>query len=242
MNLSARLQAALDLIPAGASVADVCCDHAHLAIAAASTGARRAIAIDVAEEPLALARRNAGLAGVRHLVQIRRGDGLAPLLPGEVDGVVIAGVGGRTCLGILQRGELARLGLKWLVLQVNRDLPRVRSWLAAQGWSIERETLVRDGRRIFPTLIASPHHPPRALQPAEAYLGQLPRDADAALHIEHLTRRAAKLADEVAGLRSGTAAATVESGALRERQAWLTAVQQALAVRRAAAAPVGVAT
>jgi len=174
---------------------------------------------------LDVARRNAALAGAT--LDLRLGDGLQPLRPGEVDGVVIAGVGGRTCLEILAGPHLRALDLRWLIVQVNRDLPRVRMWLAERGWRTERETLVQDGRRIFPTLLASPHHAARRLSHAEAYLGELLRDAHAELHIEHLSRREAKLVDEVRGLRRGR-----DEAALTEREAWLASVRYALRARR----------
>jgi len=231
-KLSPRLKAALDLIPSGAAFADVACDHAHLAIAGVLAGAPRAIAVDIAERPLRVARKNAGFAGVLARISLRLGDGLAPLEPGEVAGVVVAGVGGRTCLQILAPAQLERLDLAWLVLQVNRDLPKVRTWLAAHGWRIERETLVRDGRRIFPTLLATPNHPMQTLTPAQAYLGELGRDADLNLHIEHLQRRAAKLRDEVLGLRKAQQRrAGQPDSTLLERAAWLAAVEKMLAQR-----------
>lgn len=238
-RLRPRLQAALDLVPAGARVADVCCDHGLLAIAAAHAGAPHVIAVDVAAAPLALAAHNLQLAalhvpGLAVAVSLRRGDGLTCLRPGEVDGAVIAGVGGRTCMSILapadQPNLLHTLDLRWLVLQVNRDLPKVRVWLAARGWRTERETLVRDGRRIFPTLLATPHHPPRALSPAQAYLGELPRDADPALHGEHLRRRQAKLGDEVRAMAQTVARrpSPALEAQYNERRAWLSAVEAAL--------------
>ncbi|MCO4764263.1 MAG: SAM-dependent methyltransferase [Myxococcales bacterium] len=220
MQLRPRLAAALELIPEGDAIADVCCDHAYLAIAAAARGARQVIAIDVAAEPIAVA--TAAVARSAQPVTVRMGDGLVPLSPGEVDGVVIAGIGGLTCLEIFERTDPSSLDLRWIVLQINRSLPRVRTWLSERGWRLQRETLVRDGRRIFVTCRFVTGGERRTLTPAEAYLGRVPQDADPRLLAEHLGRREAKLADEVRGLQRGRD----NEALLTERRAWLDAVRQ----------------
>jgi tRNA (adenine22-N1)-methyltransferase len=150
MDLTPRLAAVGALVPAGSRFADVCCDHAQLAIwLQRSRLVSAAVAVDVASAPLVLARKNARAAGIE--LDLRQADGLEGLRPGEVDCVAIAGVGGDAAIRILEPHRLDALGLNRLVVQVNKKIASVRKHLIECGWAATDETVVRSGRRIFVT-------------------------------------------------------------------------------------------
>jgi tRNA (adenine22-N1)-methyltransferase len=171
-RLPARLQAALDLLPPVTGLADVGCDHARLAFAAVAQGrAERAIGVDVSRLALARARRWVSQLGLHDRVELREGDGCDALRPGEVQAVVIAGVGGRNLLAMVERRDPRALGCRWLVTQPNRDEGAVRRELGARGWGLVAEALPSTPARVFPTMLWDAEAPARSLDAVEALLG-----------------------------------------------------------------------
>jgi len=77
-------------------------------------------------------------------------------MPGEVEVIVMAGMGGGTIAGALARSpEVAGAARLW-VLQPMQRLERLREWLAAQGHHVERELSVTDRRRVYTVLVVRP--------------------------------------------------------------------------------------
>jgi tRNA (adenine22-N1)-methyltransferase len=103
--------------------------------------------------PGPLARARASLAGSG--VEVRAGDGLGPLAPGEVDAVVIAGLGGRRIASILAAAPEAVASLRLLVLQPVQHGEQLRDWLAAGHARLEERWAVQ-GRRSYRVLLVRP--------------------------------------------------------------------------------------
>jgi tRNA (adenine22-N1)-methyltransferase len=157
MRLDGRLSAAAELVPRGASVADIGTDHAYLAIALIQKReAAKVIASDKNEGPCAAARRMLSEAGLSKRVPVRCGDGLSVLVPGEVDTVCIAGMGGGLIASILaaQPGVLAEVSR--LVLQPMNDAATLRRWLYENGWHIAEESLATADGRLYEIIAAEP--------------------------------------------------------------------------------------
>jgi tRNA (adenine22-N1)-methyltransferase len=87
-------------------------------------------------------RRDLARLGVP--VATRQGEGLDVVGSGEVDTVVIAGLGGRSVLRIL---ESSRWLPRWLVLQPMQDADLVEDWVMARGWPVVDVEAVERGRR-----------------------------------------------------------------------------------------------
>lgn len=140
-TLDARLDAVLNLIGSEVQVhADIGADHAHLPIQLIQTGrAGRCVVVEVNPGPLQHARQNVALAGLANQIEVRQGDGFAPIRPGEVDSASLCGMGALTMLGILSRaGESLPPAL---VLQPN-DSPRpLRVWAQKNGFHLTAEYL-----------------------------------------------------------------------------------------------------
>ena len=148
--LDERLSAVAALVPDGARVADIGCDHGLLPIGLLESGrVESAIGVDRAAAPLHVARNNARRACVE--VELRLGDGLAPLLPGDADCLTLAGIGGSGAISVLIPSELSRLGIRRVVVQVNKKLPLVRRHLFSLGWSCTAESVIRPSTRFFVT-------------------------------------------------------------------------------------------
>jgi tRNA (adenine22-N1)-methyltransferase len=98
-----------------------------------------------------LRRRLAG-AGI----EVRRGDGLEPIRPGEVDCAVLAGMGGRTMIAELERGAPLARSLRCLVLQPMQRLDELTAWLAANGYPVADRRVVEDRGRSYTALKCLP--------------------------------------------------------------------------------------
>ena len=97
VKLDNRLQKIADLVPAGVRLADIGTDHAYLP--AALLLAKKiafAVAADVAAEPCQVAKTTLAMYGLKQCSEVRQGDGLKVLKPGECDCLVMAGMGGST--------------------------------------------------------------------------------------------------------------------------------------------------
>ncbi len=132
-------------------IADVGCDHAYLSVLLARQS-KRVIASDVAQGPCDKARENILRFGLEQQIDLRLGDGLSTLAPGEADAIVIAGMGGLVIADILAAGKSLLTESSRLFLQPMRADEDLRRFLYANGFVILSEHLVREDRRIYTIL------------------------------------------------------------------------------------------
>lgn len=150
MELSDRLRMNVSLVPEGARVADVGCDHGYASIWLVEQGiAGSCIALDVNEGPLARAREHVERAGLADRIDCRLSDGLAGLCPGEADTVMMAGMGGPLMIRILEEGKAALRESQVLVLQPQSELHEVRRYILEQGFSIDCEKACVEGGKYY---------------------------------------------------------------------------------------------
>ena len=95
------------------------------------------------------------------------GDG-AQALREPPDVAVVAGMGGQTIAGIVERGRDMLKNAR-LVLQPNVAAPELRARLQAAGFCITDEAIVRDGRRLY--IIIAAEAGEMRLTPEEAEVG-----------------------------------------------------------------------
>ena len=156
LELGPRLRAIADLVPPDCRcLADIGTDHGYVPAALLLAGrVGRAVAADVGALPLDHARRTAARCGVEDRIDLRLGDGLSVLSPGEADVIVIAGMGGDTIAGILAAAPWSRDG-PLLLLQPMSRACELRRWLPEQGYAVRAETLVQDKGVLYPILSAA---------------------------------------------------------------------------------------
>ena len=153
MNLSKRLQMNVSLVPQGARVADIGCDHGYAAIwLIQNQVAEKMIAMDINEGPLERAKEHIALYGLQAYIQTRLSDGVAALKPGEVEAVLIAGMGGGLVMHILKDGEKVCQSAKELILQPQSEIEHVREFLREEGYTILAEDMVYEDGKFYPMM------------------------------------------------------------------------------------------
>ena len=161
IKLSDRLQIIADRIKEGETMADIGNDHGFLPIYLKLSGkSPKVIMADVSVPSLGKAEANGRLYDVGDdNVFYRAGDGLAVLENGEVDAVVIAGMGGKLIRDIMAKDmELTRSVGKF-ILQPRIGQGHLRKWLVENGFRIIAEDVVIEGDYIPEIITAvSPEH------------------------------------------------------------------------------------
>lgn len=150
-KLSKRLKMNVSLVPQGARVADIGCDHGYASIYLIEQGiAQTVIAMDVNEGPVKRAVEHVKRAGLESRIACRKSDGMEKLQPGEVDTVLIAGMGGALMIRILEKGGPVMEEVHTLVLQPQSEPEKVRKYLCGHGFCpVEEKACTEDGKYYF---------------------------------------------------------------------------------------------
>jgi tRNA (adenine22-N1)-methyltransferase len=217
MELPSRLAAIAELVLADRPMADIGTDHGHLPAALIAAGrVPYAIGVDLRRGPLAQAGRAAARVG--GALELRLGEGLQPLNPGEVATIVVAGMGGPLIGEILRRGRQQLRGVSRLVLQPNQAAERVRDAIEVLAWHLVHERWVEDRGRLYPVLVAEPGA--RApLAEIDRIQGPMLRQGGGALHQGWLASERERYAAAILSAQQGGAHQALPD--LQRRSAWL---------------------
>jgi len=157
IRLSKRLKQIADFVPLGTVVADIGTDHALLpSYLVQEKFVPTAIAVDVSAGPLEVAQKQVRSLLLADRISVRLGDGLQSLKPGEVQTVVIAGMGGATIRKILLRSPQVVNHLQRLILQPNIAAEVVRGWAIHNNWKIIDEEIVYEDERFYEIIVLEP--------------------------------------------------------------------------------------
>ncbi len=193
-----RLAAVAAMVRAGARVADIGTDHALLPVWLVKEGrCPFAVASDIGEGPAASARRTVAEAGVESAVSVRVGDGLSSVAPHEVEDIVIAGMGGETIADILAHAPWTKDARYHFVLQPMSKPERLRTFLAENGFSVQREEIVAEGERLYTVFSVGFTGQRKTLTYTQAILGVPPRTEEGIRYVKKLGGR---IAEHLAGL------------------------------------------
>jgi len=156
VKLSKRLIAIADLIGRDASVADIGTDHGYLPVYLAQTGTvKKIIASDISPSSLAAARRSAADADVTDAITFIVAPGLDGVAPGEVDTVIIAGVGGETISGILGDAPWTKSRKITLILQPQSKIDILFRFLYDNEYEIKQIIDVLDRGKFYTAILAT---------------------------------------------------------------------------------------
>lgn len=149
-----------DSVKNGDSVADIGTDHGYVPMLLIREGrSPRVIMSDISEGSLAKARdtfEQAHLSDKTDPSDFRIGDGLETIEEGEVDEIIIGGLGGHTIVQILDADIKKSKSFKRLVLQPRKHSGSLRYYLHTHGWDIENESLAEEGKFACEIITAVP--------------------------------------------------------------------------------------
>ena len=170
LPISDRLLACCDFVHPGDRIADVGCDHGYLSIHLLTKGiASFAIASDLREGPLQSARDNAAKFGVHDKIEFCLSDGVQNI-PRDFDTLVCAGMGAHTMISILEAAPWLQDKRYRMILQCQIKTPMLRQYLTGQGWQIQQEAVLRDGKFLYTVMdvVFDPAAP--RLTPGQCYI------------------------------------------------------------------------
>ena len=200
--MNQRLSCIFDLIRPGRGVIDVGTDHGYLPERLAlERYPGNIFASDLRSGPLSAAMRTAERSGVSKKIRFLLCDGLEGVPPEDIDTIVVAGMGGDTICGILDRADWCLNGAYRLLLQPMTKAEILRYWLSCNGFAIEEERLVAEGSTIYQILSARFCGHNETLSDVELFLGKHGCGADENLYRTLLAQRIASLKRRITGLR-----------------------------------------
>ena len=145
MELSKRLMFIVNHIDKCESIIDVGTDHGYIPIYVVKNNiCDKAIASDINRDPVKKAKMNVSLEGLSDKIDVRLGGGLATVKKGEVNGVVMAGMGGNLIRDILEADMDKVSKYDFLILQPAQNPEVLREYLYISGYEILAEDLCYD--------------------------------------------------------------------------------------------------
>ena len=159
IKLSARLKALADLIEDGASIVDVGSDHGYLPVYLAQKGrSTQVFASDISAASLSAAHRSAKLYNVTEAINFFVTPGLDGIGPTDVDTIVIAGMGGKTIVSILQDATWTNCASISLILQPQSKRNILFRYLYDNSYEIVKVIPVADNGRHYTIIQAVGKH------------------------------------------------------------------------------------
>ncbi len=178
-NLSERLSLIARFVKSGSSVCDVGTDHGYLpAFLSVSGRCKNIVATDIKQKPLKNAEDNLKRLGVDN-VQLLLCDGLEKVTRDMADTVIIAGMGGEVISGIIDRADFLRDDTVTLILQPMTAAVDLRKYLAAGGFTVEREEAVAENGKVYSVMQARFNRQPYDIDDLQTVIGKLLPDTDA---------------------------------------------------------------
>lgn len=165
MELSKRLKAVADLLDVHNSVADIGCDHGFVSIfLIKSKKAKKCIAMDINQGPLERAEEHIAEEGLNTYIETRISDGAKELKfldqeqkdkQLEVEAAILAGMGGRLTIKIIEESLEKFLAMKEFILQPQSEIWKVREYVEQIGCKIMKEDMVLEEGKFYPILKVS---------------------------------------------------------------------------------------
>ena len=156
IRLDARLRCAFEMLQGAKAVADIGCDHGKLTAAMLlDGGCQRVIAGDISTDCLNKTREIITRYGLQDRAEVRLGNGLSILTPGECDAAAVLGMGGELMIELLETSPEVAASMDRLVLQPMSGIEELRQWLYKSSFHVIEDRLVAMGHRWYQLLSIS---------------------------------------------------------------------------------------
>ena len=160
-------------IDKNAVVADIGTDHAYLIAYLLTSGKiNKAYACDINKLPLENARETLEKYDLTNMVELVLTDGLNGLNISEIDEFVIAGMGGKTIISILDSCK-KNLTDKKFILQPMTKFEHLREYLITNGFEILCEDPVVSGKFVYTLIVCKKTGINQNKSPDYKYLGEI---------------------------------------------------------------------
>lgn len=189
MQLSKRMQRLASLVTEENRLADIGTDHGYIPIfLVQQKKIKHALAMDINPGPLSRAREHIEASGLTTYIETRLSDGLNELKADEADTVLIAGMGGRLMIHILNGGAHCLDTVKELILQPQSDIQEVRRWLYQHYYRIIAEDIVLEDGKYYPMMKAI-HGLDKKFSNEELYYGRTSQQRSKEILLSYLQKK-----------------------------------------------------
>lgn len=155
MKLTNRLLKIASLVSENKRLADIGTDHGYIPVYLLNKGVIDfAILADINKGPLENARSEVRRNKLEEKVDLRLGSGIEVLKKGEVDEVIIAGMGGILIGELLEANKEVAHSTERLILQPMQAQEELRRYLLNNGYEILDECLEKEDFRLYEIIVA----------------------------------------------------------------------------------------
>jgi len=155
MKLTPRLLEIAKMVDKDSIVADIGTDHGYVPVYLIENKiSKKVIACDINKAPLQSAIDYINNKKLQNKIDTRLGNGLSPLNKGEVNTVIIAGMGGILIQNILEENKDIAREIDRFILQPMVASIELRKYLYNNNYKIIDEKLAREDNRYYEIIVA----------------------------------------------------------------------------------------
>jgi tRNA (adenine22-N1)-methyltransferase len=203
--VSKRMKKIADMVSAK-RVADIGCDHGFVSIyLIKEKNVDHVFAMDINDGPLKRAHEHVNDYGMSERIDVIKSDGAKALEPGDADGAVIAGMGGRLTERIISDSIEVFQKMDEMILSPQSEIDHVRSFLVQNGFEIIDEDMVYDESKFYVIIKCSYDADfTRQINDVQALYGPVLIKKKHPVLIDYLKDRLVKLEDIIERIDTGS--------------------------------------
>ena len=203
--VSKRMKKIAEMVSAK-RVADIGCDHGFVSIyLIKEKDVDHVFAMDINDGPLKRAYEHVNEYGLTNRIEVIKSDGAKAIKPGEADGAVIAGMGGRLTERIILDSIDVFQKMDEMILSPQSEIDHVRRFLIQNGFDILDEEMVLDESKFYVIIKCSYDASlKRQIDDVQALYGPVLIEKKHPVLIDYLNERLIKLEDIVKRIDEGT--------------------------------------
>nr|WP_300002236.1 class I SAM-dependent methyltransferase [Tissierella sp.] len=153
--LSDRLMKIADFVKKDSSIVDVGTDHGYVPIYLVENNiCKKVIASDISRDSLSKTVEMVEKKKLEEFIESRVGDGLTVIKPFEVNGAIMAGMGGILIEKILKKDKEITDSIDYFIFQPMIAAKELRQYLIENNFTIVDEELSKDGSKFYEIILA----------------------------------------------------------------------------------------